>query len=67
MNARGSEIDCMRREKKYGDLERGRAGGCCKLLVMRASSVLTRLMGGWCTTVISDQFLLDFLLGVFGA
>jgi hypothetical protein len=53
--------------KEYGDLERGRARGCCKLLVMRASSVLTRLMGGWCTTLISDQFLLDFLLGVFGA
>jgi hypothetical protein len=67
MNARGSEIDCMRREKSMGIWKGGRARGCCKLLVMRASSVLTRLMGGWCTTLISDQFLLDFLLGVFGA
>jgi hypothetical protein len=55
------------KRKEYGDLERGRARGCCKLLVMRAYSVLTRLMGGWCTTLISDQFLLDFLFGVFGA
>jgi hypothetical protein len=67
MNARGSEIDCMRREKSMGIWKGGARGAVVNFFLMRASSVLTRLMGGWCTTLISDQFLLDFLLGVFGA